>query len=163
MIGVICPLAGAGEIAVDQVRLQVGLDERHDDDDLIDVGDEDMLPAARGARQNAVPRLDAFDEAFVVERRPNPDVIAGRDDVAFVGRQRLEQAPYFGANLSAVVHLHDAVEPMDAQHAALDGMPLRSTLGKPPSSTWIVRLRDRSPLERMRSPATVASSAKPCF
>jgi hypothetical protein len=39
-------LLGAGEIAIDQVRFQIRLDQRHDDDDLIDVGDQDMLPAA---------------------------------------------------------------------------------------------------------------------
>ena len=61
-----CRPVGAGQVAVDQVRLQVRLDQRHDDDDLIDVGDQDVLPAARGPRQHAVPRLDALDDALGV-------------------------------------------------------------------------------------------------
>ena len=64
MIGANAALRGAGEVTVDQVRLQFRLDQRHDDHDLIDVGDQDVLPAARGPRQQPVPRLDALDHTF---------------------------------------------------------------------------------------------------
>ena len=57
-------LLGAGQIAVDEVRLEVRLNDGHDDDDLIHIGDDDVLPAARRARQHAVPRFDPFDEPF---------------------------------------------------------------------------------------------------
>ena len=44
-------LLGTGQVAVDQVRLQLRLDQGHDDHDLVDVGDQDVLPAARGTGQ----------------------------------------------------------------------------------------------------------------
>ena len=49
------------------MRLDVRLDQRHDDDHLIDVGDDDVLPAAGGAGQQAMPRLDPLDDAFTPE------------------------------------------------------------------------------------------------
>ena len=62
------PIWRRGEIAIDEVRLQIGFDERHDDDELIDVGDQHVFAFSRGAGQNAVPRLDALDHAFAVAR-----------------------------------------------------------------------------------------------
>src|SRR5262245_56699309 len=111
------PLGGAGQIAVDQVGLQIGLGKGDDDDDLIDVGDEHMFPAARGAFEHAVTGLDALDEPFIAVARSNPDAITRGDDVALVGRQALEQAAHGTAVLATVVGLHDVGEAVDAQHA----------------------------------------------
>src|SRR6266436_9635823 len=87
-------LGGTDEIAVDQVRLEVRLNQRHDDNDLIDVGDNNVLPATGGAGQEAVPRFDSLDESLIVGRGPYPDAVAGRDDVALVGGQGAEQAAH---------------------------------------------------------------------
>src|SRR5262249_51721173 len=102
-------LLGAGEVAVDQVRLEVRLDERDDDDHLIDVGDDDLLAPLGGARQQAVPRLDALDHALVAAHREDPDAVAGGDDVALVGRERFQQAAHRTAEPPAVVGLDDAL------------------------------------------------------
>ena len=103
-------LLGAGEVAVDQVRLQVRLDQRHDDDDLIDVGDQDVLPPREAAGQHAVPRLDALDHAFVASWRAactqtrSPVVTMLRSSVA-----RSEHPAHGAAELPAVFGLDDAL------------------------------------------------------
>src|SRR5438128_503083 len=70
-------LGGADQVAINQMRLDVRFDQRHDDDHLIDIGDDDVFPAARGASQQAMPRVDALDESFVVGRGSKPDAVAG--------------------------------------------------------------------------------------
>ena len=164
------------QVAVDQVRLQVRLDQRHDDDDLIDVGDQHVLPAARGPRQHAVPRLDALDHPLGAARLPerrsrtHPDPVAGRDDAALVGRQALEQ-PADGTAMQAAVrrprrHCRRpwtrSTRPGRQSAASDAGMP-RSGCRPPavaPSSWMMVRWRDRSPLARTRSSAVAASSSR---
>ena len=64
-------LLGRDQKAVDQVRLEVRLGGAGDDHDLIDVGDQHVLPAAARAAEHAVPRLDSLDEAFVASGREN--------------------------------------------------------------------------------------------
>src|SRR6266851_4727036 len=110
-------LGGTDEIAVDQVRLEVRLNQRHDDNDLIDVGDNNVLPATGGAGQEAVPRLDSLDESLVVGRGPNPNAIAGRDDVALIGGERAEESTHRTAELAAVVGGHDVEEAVLAEHS----------------------------------------------
>ena len=41
------PLLGTGQVAIDQMRLQLRLNDRHDDDELIHIGDDHMFPATR--------------------------------------------------------------------------------------------------------------------
>src|SRR5438045_570101 len=53
------------EVAVDEVRLEIRLNQRHDDDELIDVRDQHVLAPPAGAREHAVPRFDALDDALL--------------------------------------------------------------------------------------------------
>src|SRR5262249_25847391 len=108
----------ADEIAVDEVRLQFRLDQRHNDDDLIDVGDENMLAAAGRAREQAVPRLPALDHAFVVQRAPKPDAVAGSDDVALVDSERAQQPSDRTAEAPTIIGLHNAPQSVRPQDAA---------------------------------------------
>ena len=64
-----------------------------DDDELIDVGDEHVLPAAAGAADDAVPRLDALDDPLRLALRAKPDDVARRHHVPLIGGQRLQQPP----------------------------------------------------------------------
>src|SRR5262249_36497573 len=50
--------------SVDQIRLEIGLGRAGNNEHLIDVGDDDMLPAAASAREDAAARLDSLDEAI---------------------------------------------------------------------------------------------------
>jgi hypothetical protein len=110
-------LLGDGEVAIDQVRLQVRLDQRDDDDELIDVGDEHVLAAAGGTRQDPATRLDSLNEPLAVARVAEPDAVAGGDDAPLVGDQALEQAADGTAVEGAVFGFDDALETMDADHA----------------------------------------------
>ncbi len=56
-----------------------------DDQQLVDVGDEDVLPAAGGAAEHGLARLDPLDDALVGLDGPKHDTIAGGHDVALVG------------------------------------------------------------------------------
>ena len=62
-------LVGADQKAIDQIRLEVRLGGAGDDQQLIDVGDDHVLPAADGAAEHAVARLDALDDPLVDCRR----------------------------------------------------------------------------------------------
>jgi hypothetical protein len=117
-------LGRARQVAVDEVRLEVRLDQRHDDDKLVHVGHEDVLSAARRPRQQAVTRLDPLDEPLVPGRRPKPDTVAGGDDVALIGGQGPQQSPDGTAVLPAVVGLHNTGQPVNAEH------PAEETIGR---------------------------------
>ena len=64
-------------------------------------------------------RLDALNEALVVERRPNPDSIPRRDDAAFLGGKAAQQPAQATAELPAIVRLDDALQAVDTQHPAV--------------------------------------------
>src|SRR5262249_50217859 len=69
-------------------------------------------------REQAMPWLDALDEALVVESRPNPDAIAGGHDVALIGSQRPQKPSDGAAILLAAIGFDDALQSMHAQHPA---------------------------------------------
>ena len=69
MIGSIRVRLGFDQKAVDQVRLESRLGGAGDDQQLIDVGDQHVLPAAALAAERAVPRLDPLDDSFGGRRR----------------------------------------------------------------------------------------------
>ena len=86
--------------------------------ELIDVGDQHVLPAAAGAADDAVARLDAFDDAFVRAFGSEPDDVAGRDDMPLIGRQRFEQPPRRALKMIASLIADDAMQTLHAQDAA---------------------------------------------
>ena len=53
---------GRDEVAVDQAELQAGLGQGRDDEDLVDVGDEDVLAVAIAAGDHAPTGLDLLDQ-----------------------------------------------------------------------------------------------------
>src|SRR5262249_40580270 len=89
----------------------------HDNHDLIDVGDENVLAAARGAGEQSMAGLDALDQPLIIEGRSKPDPVAGGDDVSFIGYETAQQPANGTAILPAVFHLDHAVETVDAEHA----------------------------------------------
>ena len=103
MDGTVIALKRAGEITVDEVWLQRRLRDGNHNHHLIDVGDDDVFPPARGACEQSMSWLDPFDEPFVIQRRANPHAVPGSDDVAFIGDERLEQPPHGTAVFTAVV------------------------------------------------------------
>ena len=52
-----------------------------------------MLAAAAGAAQHAVSRFDSLDDPVIVIGHSEQDLVAGRDDVALIGRQGLQNPP----------------------------------------------------------------------
>src|SRR5262249_34812427 len=121
----------ADQISVDQMRLEVRLDEGHDDDDLVNVGDDDVLSAARGASQETMSRLDALDQAFANNpalswgeragcgrRGPDPNTVASRDDISLVGGETAKQPADGTAEEPAVIGFHDAEKAVHPHHPA---------------------------------------------
>src|SRR5205085_705436 len=106
------------QVAVDQVRLEIGLDQGHDNDDLIDVGDEDVFAAAGSPCQQAVAGLHAVDEAFVGAGGFEPDPVAGGDDAAFFGRKGAQEPAQSAFELFAVFGFNNALQAVDAEDAA---------------------------------------------
>jgi Methane oxygenase PmoA len=113
------------------VRLQVRLYQRHHDDELIDVGDQDMFAAAASASQNAMPRFHALDETLGnlallrTQGTPplgfgwtKPNNISGGQDAATVGDKLLEQSPDGAAVQLAALALHDTCQSMHAKDPA---------------------------------------------
>ena len=64
-------LVGADQKAIDQIRLEIRLGRAADDQQLIDVGDDDLLPAAAGAAEHAVRGSTRSMMPFVVGRGRN--------------------------------------------------------------------------------------------
>src|SRR6185436_6509338 len=92
------------------------LDQGHYDDELVHVGDQDVLAAPGSTGEHAMPRLDPLDHTFVISRVAEPDAVAGGDNTPFVRRQALEQ-PADGAPVkSAVFSLDDALKAVDTDH-----------------------------------------------
>ena len=83
----------ADQKAIDQIRFQVGLGGAADDQHLVDVRDQEMLPPAAVAAEHAVPRLDPFDDAFACAGRAKQHPIAGGHHVPLVGGERPQQPP----------------------------------------------------------------------
>ena len=88
---------------------------------LIDVGHQDLLPAADRAADAAVPRLDPLDDPFlgsVVLDGAKQHAVAGGHDVPLIGGERLQQPPRGALIDAAVVVLDHAGQPENGQHAA---------------------------------------------
>ena len=69
--GLTLPLFGGDQQPVDQVRLQPRLGRAGDDQQLVDVGDRDVPPAADRAADRAPPRLDPLDGPSSWSRPPD--------------------------------------------------------------------------------------------
>ena len=91
---------------------------------------------------------------------PKPDDVARGHDVPLIGGQRLEQPPRRALKDRARFVAHDAVQALDAEHAAQAAdravdhraapcVPDSSSTISPPAT---VRLREMSPLPLTRSP-----------
>ncbi len=85
-------LLGGDEQAVDQVRLHSRLGRARDDDKLIDVGDQHVLPTAASAANDAVAWFDPFDDPFALAFGTKPNDVASRNDMPFIGGQRFQQS-----------------------------------------------------------------------
>ena len=77
-----------------------------------------LFPAAGGAGQQAVSRLDPLDDPFIVGSRPKPDAVAGGDDAALVDGQGAEQTADATTENSPIVAAYVAEQAMDAQDSA---------------------------------------------
>ena len=111
-------LLGRDQKAIDQVRLDPRFGGAGDDENLVDICDQDMLPAAARAGQHSAARLDSLDDpvARTVDAKRNP--IAGHDDVPLIGAERFEQAAGGAFMQSAVVGLHGAGQSVDRKNSA---------------------------------------------
>ena len=120
---------GRDQVAVDQRELQPRLLEGRDDEDLVDVGDEDVLAAAVAAGDRPAAGLDLLDQPFLAAAvaGPEPDAVADGDDVAGVDRQGLEDAADVAGVLAAVVGLDDREQAVDPDDPARGGRRPRST------------------------------------
>ena len=89
---------------------------------LVDVGHDDVLPAATGAADAPAARLDPFDDPLARCRRrcdrAETDAVAGGDDVALLGAESFEQSPRGALVERAVVGLDGARQSVDRKHAA---------------------------------------------
>ena len=109
---------GADQKAVDQIRLQVGFGGAGDDQQLIDIGDDDLLAAAGRAAEHRAARLDALDDAFVSPGAAKQHEIAGGHDVPLIGAERFEQPPRGTHVQRAVGSFDGAGQAMNGQGAA---------------------------------------------
>ena len=101
----------------------------HDDHELIDIGNQHVLPPAAGAADHAVAQLDALDDSVAFAFGAKPDDVAGRDDVPLVGRQRFQQPPDRALKDDAVFFIaNDAQQALHAQDATQTAI-VRSTSG----------------------------------
>ena len=90
------PFFGGDQQTIDQMGLQPRLGGAGNDGQLIDVGDQDLLPPSHRAADAALPRLDPLNDPLTgvaVRDRAKLHPVAGRHDVALIGSERLEQPP----------------------------------------------------------------------
>ena len=88
--------------AIDQIGLQIGFGRAANDQQLIDVGDDNVLPAATGAAQHAMARLHALDDPLVPRRRSEPDPVPRGNHMPLIGAERLEQSAGSAFELLAI-------------------------------------------------------------
>ena len=89
-----------------------------DNQNLVDVGHQDMLPAAARSSQHAAPRFDPFDNPIArrIDTKRNP--IPRDDDMPLIGAERFEQSAGGALMQRAIVGLHGACQPMNGKHSA---------------------------------------------
>ena len=109
--------------------MRPGLGQGRDDEDLVDVGGEDLLAIAIAAGDHAAAGLDLLDQPLVAggPAGPEPDAVADRDDVPALDRQGLEQAADVAGIGPPVVGPDHQDQPMDADHPALEARRRRRT------------------------------------
>ena len=115
-----CKLAELGDrqIAVDQVGLEFRFDQRHDDDELIDVRDEYVFLASRRPGENATPWFDPLDHSFAKARVAKPNAVTGRDETSLIRGDAFEEPADGTANERAVRCLDDAFLTMNSDDPA---------------------------------------------
>ncbi len=115
------PFLGGHQQAVDQVRLQPGLGGAADDGHLVDVGHQDLLPAADRPADAPLSRLDPLDEPFLgvgVFHGAKQHAVPRRHHVPLIGGQGLQQPAGRAPVDVAVLVLDHAVEPEHTKHSA---------------------------------------------
>ena len=113
---------GGDQVAVDEGGLQGGLFEGGDDQDLVDIGDQDVFAAAVATGDGAVAAVDFFDHALVVATGAEPDDVADGDDVSAVDGEGFQDSTDAAAVGVAVVGQDHAIEAVDFDDAALRGI-----------------------------------------
>ncbi len=102
-----------------RLRLQARLGGAGNDGQLIDVGDQDLLPPANRPADAALPRLDPLDDSLLgvaVFDGAKQHAVARRHNVALIGRKRLQQPPGGALKDVAVFVLDHADQAEHAEH-----------------------------------------------
>ena len=104
---------------VDEVRLEGRFSGARDDNHLVDVGHQHVLPLAAGAAEDAAPRFDPLDEAIFHAVLTEVDNVPCHDDMPLVGAHIFEDAARGTAKQPAIIRADLAGEAEDREDAAV--------------------------------------------
>ena len=119
-------LFGGNQDAVDQIRLQPRLGGTGDDEDLVDVGYDDVLAASTCTADAPSTWLDTFDDPFSgilirIFNRPESHQVASHHDVTLIGTKRFEESAGSTFVGLTVFRLDDAYQASNRQDPAGQG------------------------------------------